>query len=172
MQKNYFFLKNEPTQNLNNMLKKFNFDGCLSLKRAFVQRAVLLLFLVITTQSYSQFPVTEYFEGGIPANWVVKSNLATPPINNNWISTASGLGYLSTKGTSVNPALNSTTGTQAEYYMITPQVVTPSNGEIRFYTKQGSVTNKGATYQVRISTASQPDISGFNVTLATWTNLV
>jgi len=169
MQNNYFFLKTKPTQNLNNMLKKLNFDGCLSLKRAFVQRVLVLLLLSSTTISFSQ--TTENFDSGIPSTWVVKSNLATPPINNNWISTASGAGYGggTSKAAFVNPALNVTTGTTAQYYMISPQLVIPTDGEIRFYTKQGSFTNKGATYQLKISTANQPDLSSFNVTLASWT---
>ena len=81
---------------------------------------------------------TEYFDSGIPSNWVVKSNLATPPINNNWISSATGTGYGggTSKAASVNPALNTTTGTNANYFLISPQLVTPTNGEIRFYTKQ------------------------------------
>jgi hypothetical protein len=53
--------------------------------------------------------------------------------------------------------------------MITPQFVTPANGQIRFFTKQGSFTNRGTTYQLRISTANQPDISSFNVVLQSWT---
>jgi gliding motility-associated-like protein len=131
-----------------------------------LQRFFALLFLIMTNLSYSQL-ATEYFESGIPGTWAVTSNLATAPTNN-WSATPAG-GYLATGGTFVSPVLNNTVGVPAEYFMITPQFLTPSNGEIRFWTKQGSFTNRGATYQVRISTANQPDISGFNVVLASWT---
>ena len=117
--------------------------------------------------SFSQ--ITENFDSGIPSTWAIRSNLPTPPINNNWISTTTGYGGGSSKAASVNPALNSTGGTNAQYFLISPQLVTPTNGEIRFYTRQGSFSNYGTTYQLKVSTASQPDISSFNVTLGTWT---
>jgi gliding motility-associated-like protein len=124
----------------------------------------LLLFLMISTFSYSQLAI-ENFETAIPTTWAVRSNLT---VANNWIQSPT-TGYLGSGGASVNPALNTTTGTQAEYYLITSQFLTPDSGEIRFYTKQGSFSNRGTTYQLRISTANQPDISSFNVVLQTWT---
>ena len=123
----------------------------------------LFLFLMISSFSYSQLAI-ENFETGIPTSWAVRSNLT---VSNNWIQSPTS-GYLSSGGASVNPSLNTTTGTQAEYYLITSQFLTPANGEIRFYTKQGSFSNRGTTYQLRISTANQPDISSFNVVLQSW----
>jgi gliding motility-associated-like protein len=170
MQKNYLFFDTTPKQILYNMIQKLHFDENCFFKRNFIQRVLGISLLLLTSFSYGQL-ATEYFESGIPGAWSVKSNLATPPINNNWTSSAAGTGYGggTTKAASINPALNVTTGTTAEYYMITPLFNTPTNGEIRFYTKQGSVTNRGTTYQVKISTASQPDISSFNVVLGSWT---
>ena len=107
----------------------------------------LLLFLMISTFSYSQLAI-ENFETAIPTTWAVRSNLT---VANNWIQSPT-TGYLGSGGASVNPALNTTTGTQAEYYLITSQFLTPDSGEIRFYTKQGSFSNRGTTYQLRIST--------------------
>ena len=124
----------------------------------------LFLFLMISSLSYSQLAI-ENFETGIPTSWAVRSNLT---VANNWIQSPTS-GYLGSGGASVNPSLNTTTGTQAEYYLITPQFLTPSNGEIRFFTKQGSFSNRGTVYQLRISTANQPDISSFNVVLQSWT---
>lgn len=130
------------------------------------KRFFVLVFLIISNIGYSQL-ATEHFESGIPATWAVRSNLTTPPTNN-WVHVPTG-GFSATGGAMVNPSLNNTVGTTAEYFMITPQFLTPSNGQIRFYTKQGSFTNRGTSYQLRISTANQPDLDSFNVTLQTWT---
>lgn len=166
MQKNYpFFETTLPTVNHGVFQKNFvRENGAIS--KIVLQRIFALFFLIMTNLSYGQL-TTEFFESGIPGAWAVNSNLATAPTNN-WTTNPTG-GYLSSRGAFVNPSLNTTTGVTAEYFLITPQFLTPSNGEIRFWTKQGSFTNRGATYQVRISTANQPDISSFNVTLASWT---
>jgi hypothetical protein len=130
-----------------------------------ISRQLLVLFLLMITQlGYSQFPV-EHFEGGIPGSWAIRSN-QTPA--NNWVHTPTG-GYLATGAATVNPALNNTVNTTAEYFLITPQFPALANGEIRFYTKQGSFTPKGTIYQVRISLTDQNDLNSFNVTLASWT---
>jgi hypothetical protein len=166
MQKNYpFFETTFPKVNHGIFQKNYvNENGAVS--KIVLQRIFALFFLIMTNLGYGQL-APEYFESGIPGTWAVNSNLATAPTNN-WSPTPAG-GYLATGGAFVNPALNSTVGLTAEYFLITPQFLTPSNGEIRFWTKQGSFTNRGATYQVRISTANQPDISSFNVVLASWT---
>jgi len=126
---------------------------------------ILFLFLFFLTNiSFGQLSL-QSFEGGIPSSWAINSNIT---VTNNWQATPSG-GYLASGGAFVNPSLNNTIGTTAEYFLISEQFNTPSNGEIRFYTKQGSFTNRGATYQLRVSTASQPDVSSFNVVLQSWT---
>lgn len=126
---------------------------------------VLFLFLLFASNlSFSQLALQE-FQSGIPSSWTVQSNQT---VTNNWQATPTG-GYQGTPGVSVNPALNNTVGTTAQYFLITEQFNTPSNGEIKFFTKQGSFTNRGTTYQLRASTASQPDISSFNVVLQSWT---
>jgi hypothetical protein len=166
--KQYFFIK-MLNLFLNNYRKNLNSNFSIIFNDKIINRVSIIIILMFANLSFGQ--TTEYFDSGIPSNWVVKSNLATPPINNNWISSATGTGYGggTSKAASVNPALNTTTGTNANYFLISPQLVTPTNGEIRFYTKQGSFSNYGTTYQLKVSTASQPDISSFNVTLGTWT---
>lgn len=134
-------------------------------------------FLLLANFGYSQL-TTEAFESGLPVTWAVESRTTilpattpgtpNPPITNNWVHGASS-GYQATGGVSVNPALNATVGFKAEYFMITPQFLTPSDGQIRFHTKQGSFTNRGTKYELRISTANQPDLESFNVTLQSWT---
>ncbi|MES2811277.1 MAG: choice-of-anchor J domain-containing protein [Bacteroidota bacterium] len=127
---------------------------------------LISLFGLFSNTAFAQLTL-ENFNGGIPSPpWAVASNQT---VTNNWVPTTATGGYLGTPGAMVNPSLNSTVGTTAEYFLISPQFITPNATEIRFHTKQGSFTNKGTTYQIRLSTASQPDTGSFNVPLATWT---
>lgn len=126
---------------------------------------IMFLFLFLMSNiSLGQLSL-QTFDSGLPSSWVVNSNIT---VNNNWQATATG-GYQASGGATVNPSLNNTIGSTAEYFLISEQFNTPSNGEIRFFTKQGSFTNRGTIYQLRVSTASQPNISSFNVVLQSWT---
>ncbi|UPT71268.1 MAG: hypothetical protein M0D53_02355 [Flavobacterium sp. JAD_PAG50586_2] len=139
MQKNYPFFETSFVEiNCGFFQKKYVCENKTFDK--ITKQLFVLLLLGIFNLGYGQL-APEYFESGIPGTWAVTSNLATTPTNN-WSPTPAG-GYLATGGTFVSPALNTTTGVTAEYYMITPQFLTPSNGEIRFWTKQGSFTNRG-----------------------------
>jgi len=134
-------------------------------------RFKISILMIITLGLFSNLTfaqlATEEFSTGIPASWAVTSNQT---VANNWVPTTATGGYLSTPGVSVNPSLNNTVGTTAEYFLITPQFLTPQpDTEVRFFTKQGSFTNRGTIYQVRLSVADQPDLDSFNVVLATWT---
>ncbi len=131
-------------------------------------KTTLLLFVtfgLFTNFAFSQLAL-QNFDSGIPSTWSISSNQT---VVNNWAATTATGGYLGTPGAVVNPALNNTVGTTAEYFMISPQFLTPQATEIRFHTKQGSFTNRGTTYELRLSTANQPDLNSFNVVLQTWT---
>ena len=130
--------------------------------------SILMLFSfgLFSNAAFAQFPVLENFNTGIPASWGITSNQT---VANNWVPTAPTAGYLNTPGVMVNPALNTTVGTTAEYFLVSPQFITPQVTEVRFHTKQGSFINKGTTFEVRLSTANQPDYNSFNVLLASWT---
>jgi gliding motility-associated-like protein len=162
MQKNYpFFETNFPTF-LKGIFQKNSINVDTFENKAVLSKFTVLFLLVITSFGYGQ---VENFNSGIPATWVVTSNQT---VANNWVPNPTA-GLNSTGCAAVNPALNNTQGQTAEYFLIAPQLVTPNNGEIRFYVKQGSFTNRGTTFQLRLSTANQPDISSFNVTLQSWT---
>ncbi len=167
MFKNYFFI----FQTINNTCSLFNVNKDLQSKKMNSKKLFVLFFLMISSLAFSQ---TETFQTGIPADWAVKGAVGTtPPLTqttfaNNWVHTPTG-GYLSSGGATVNPAANNTVNSTAEYFLITKLLTTPTNAELRFLTKQGSFTNRGGTYQVRISLANQPDLDSFNVTLASWT---
>lgn len=118
--------------------------------------------------AFAQNPLPlENFNSGLPASWAVTG---TQTFTNNWTPTTATGGYQSTPGLMVNPALNNTQGTTAKYFLITPQITTVAQTEIRFFTKQGSYTNKGTIYELRLSTAAQPDLNSFNsILLQSWT---
>ncbi|MGX7668702.1 choice-of-anchor J domain-containing protein [Flavobacterium pedocola] len=126
---------------------------------------MMLTFGLFSNTAFAQLPL-EDFNSGIPATWAITGSQT---FTNNWVPTAPAAGYLGTPGAMVNPSLNNTVGTTAEYFLISPQFTTPTDTEIRFFTKQGSFTNRGTVYQLRLSTASQPDIASFNVVLQSWT---
>ena len=156
------------------MLKEFTLSNWISISKFFLSTrrsfeiSILMIFtLGLFSNSASAQLSLEEFSTGIPATWAITSNQT---VTNNWVATTATGGYLGTPGAVVNPSLNSTVGTTAEYFLITPQFNTPPPAsEIRFFTKQGSFTNRGTIYQLRLSTADQPDINSFNVVLASWT---
>lgn len=124
---------------------------------------LLALILLFSSNSYAQ--LTENFDSGIPATWTLFGNNSATL---DWSSTTDG--YLGTNGVSINPS-GENIGDQntAQYFMVTPQLTVPENGEIHFYTKQANEADNGAQYEIRISTAAQPDINGFNVVLQSYT---
>ncbi|MGG7036987.1 MAG: choice-of-anchor J domain-containing protein, partial [Flavobacterium sp.] len=127
-----------------------------------------MFFLLITNFGYSQL-ATETFDTAIPGTWGVASNQT---VANNWVWNAAS-GYTGGGGVFVAPATNAgTTGGQlAKYYLITPQFKVPANGEVRFYTRQGSLaTERGSKFELRVSTANQPDLGTFDqLLLDSWT---
>ncbi len=162
MQKNYPFFETNVVAFIKGIFQKNSINVDRFENKAVLSRFTVLFLLAITSFSYGQI---EDFNSGIPGTWVVTGNQT---FANNWVATPT-VGLSGTGCASVNPASNNTQGTTAEYFLISPQLITPTNGEIRFYVKQGSFTNRGTVIQLRLSNANQPDISGFNVVLDSWT---
>lgn len=132
-----------------------------------VGKLYLMLFLsFISTAGFSQL-ATQNFDGGtIPSTWAQANNaVGTSP----W--TISTDGYLGSAGAAfIDPsAENIGSGNTAQHYLVTPAITVPANGELRFFTKQSSTTDFGNIYQIRVSTASQTDISSFTTLLTSWT---
>ncbi|WP_178984200.1 choice-of-anchor J domain-containing protein [Winogradskyella helgolandensis] len=126
-------------------------------------RFAFTLFLLISVKGFAQ--LNETFDSGIPATWTLIGNGVGAV---DWSTTTDG--YLSTNGVSINPSSDNI-GDQntAQYFLITPQITIPENGEIQFYTKQSNEADNGAQYEIRLSTAAQPDINGFNIPLQSYT---
>lgn len=124
--------------------------------------SIFLLFVVQVNAQLSE----ESFEGGIPATW---SDFGNAQAVSSW-EAVNNQGYQNSNAVTIDPSQDNI-GDQntAEYYLVPPQFSVPEDGVIRFYTKKGSSTDNSTEYQLKLSTANQPDINGFSVTLQTYT---
>ena len=75
----------------------------------------LFIFGLFSNFAFSQLAL-QNFNTGIPSTWSINSNQT---VANNWIATSATGGYQGTAGVSVNPALNNSVGTNAQYFLIT-----------------------------------------------------
>ncbi|WP_339622500.1 choice-of-anchor J domain-containing protein [uncultured Winogradskyella sp.] len=150
---NYFF----PSNNSKSSEMQKTKSGKLNL--------IMLFAFTLFSLNNSFAQLTETFDSGIPPNWTLFGNNFA---DQDWSATTDG--YLGTNGTSLNPSIDNI-GDQntALYFLVTPQIAVPENGEIQFYTKQASEVDNGTQYEVRLSTAAQPDINGFNITIQSYT---
>ena len=130
--------------------------------------SLLMFFFLLSLTGYGQLAL-ETFESGIPTGpnqWAISvETIGT----SQW--TTSPNGYQGSNGAAfLNPTSdNIGNGNTSRYYLISPLIEVPTNGQLRFYTKQGDLVNHGTQFEIRLSTASQPDISGFTTVLQTWT---
>lgn len=128
-----------------------------------IGRAVLVVFFTLfSLNGFAQLAL-ETFEGGIPSTW----NKATGGTAE-W--TISNDGYLGGNAAFIDPSTdNIGAGNTARYYLFTKLITVPQNGKLRFFTKQSSTVDYGNIYEVRLSTASQTDPSGYTTLLTSWT---
>ncbi|MFT7250445.1 MAG: putative repeat protein (TIGR01451 family), partial [Flavobacterium sp.] len=137
-----------------------------------MNKTTFYIFL-FTLFSFSSFAQYENFEGtAVPAggNWVLNSGT--------WKVFDNGIGLAQSWSVIPSPSscngrsayLNKepvTNGTFAEDWLVTPQVLIPTNGQLRFSTKQALAANFGSIYTIRVSTVSQTDVASFT-TIQTW----
>ncbi|WP_313804804.1 choice-of-anchor J domain-containing protein [Flavobacterium sp.] len=141
------------------------FKLLVGLSKSLVRTSLAMLFFLLGTLAVNAQLGPENFEAGIPATWGQNNSMSGL---STW--TTSTDGYLSNGAAYLNPTVDNVgQGNTANYYLITPLVTVPTNGQLRFYTKQGDVVNHGTQFEVRLSTASQPDLSSFNIVLQTYT---
>src|SRR5690606_22824114 len=115
-------------------------------KNNFGKVSLLMFFVLFAINANAQL-ATEDFESGIPAAWGQANN--TVGTSTFGISTD---GYNSSTGAAfIDPTTeNIGAGNTAQYYLVTPLVTVPANGEIRFFTKQGDAAEHGNVYQVKL----------------------
>lgn len=136
----------------------------LSLKKFMGRLSLVLLFVLMSVKGFAQLP-TESFESGIPSTWTKPT-----PVGGITTWTTSTDGYMSGGAAFIDPTTeNIGSGNTARYYLVTPQITVPSNGQLRFYTKQSSLVDHGNIYEIRLSTASASDPSSFTTLLTSWT---
>lgn len=127
------------------------------------QLLIYFCFLLVTFYGYSQMP-TETFEAGIPSTWLTKSDGSTLL----WGTSTDG--YMSNGSAFIDPRTdNIGAGNTAKYYLISPLVTIPANGEVRFFTKQSDEADNGSRYEIRLSTANREDLGGYTTLLTAWT---
>ncbi|MEX0596574.1 MAG: choice-of-anchor J domain-containing protein, partial [Candidatus Paceibacterota bacterium] len=124
----------------------------------------LYLFLLVTFtsfQGFSQF--YEGFEGSTfpPVGWLVTGSGAnfTPPII--WTRTAQpNTGNWSAYMTRYNIGMGNT----SQDWLITPQIIIPSNHKLFFSSRTTLAGNQGTLYQVRVSTSPNPsDLTAYTI---------
>ncbi len=124
-----------------------------------MKKIILLLTILFSVTSFSQLAL-EGFESGTfppttPANWAVFDNgvNATPAVN--WASTNVATNVYTGTTAAFMRRPGNIVGTVAQDYLATPSVNVPTNGQIKFYTKNLLGTPQPATkYQVRIKLVS------------------
>ncbi|WP_432672230.1 choice-of-anchor L domain-containing protein [Flavobacterium sp. SM2513] len=133
---------------------------------------LLLLTILYSIVGYSQFP--ENFEDpsvtvptGFPAGWIVTDNLVGTTTSWNIVSNASLL-INGTKSAYINRQ-EIGMGNTSEDWLISPSTVIPTNGQLRFFTRQSLPGDDGTLYQIRIySGTSQTDLASY-ILLEQWT---
>lgn len=129
-------------------------------------KKLLLFFMsIFSVLSYGQFP--EGFEGATfpPTGWIRFDNGIG--LAQQWNETSTtALVFAGSKAAYLNKE-NVVTGT-AQDWLVTPQVLVPTNGQLRFYTKLTQAGDQGSIYTIRVSTTSQNNPSDFT-TIRTWT---
>ena len=128
----------------------------------------LLFFFMsfFTIVGYGQF--FEGFEGAVfpPQDWARFDNGIGTLKQWNTTSSAS-LVYAGTKAAFMDKE-NVTDGTTSLDWLVTPQILVPANGQLRFYTKKTQSGIFGSSYTIRVSTTAQTTPSAFT-TIKTWT---
>ena len=128
---------------------------------------LLLLLLVCSISSYSQVLLEEFESDAFPpANWDMYDNGVGSGAP--WARTNNpGLVY---EGVWSARAQRQTTqvGDTRETWLVSPQVLVPTNGQLIFFTRTELLGNQGTNFSVRISTsANKADLSAY-VSLEEW----
>ncbi|WP_432672306.1 fibronectin type III domain-containing protein [Flavobacterium sp. SM2513] len=134
---------------------------------------LLLLTILYSIVGYSQFP--ENFEGpsvtvpnGFPAGWLVTDNGVGTTTSWNIVSSTQLL-INGTKSAYINRQ-EIGMGNISEDWLISPASIIPTNGQLRFFTRQSLPGDDGTIYQIRIYSGTSPQNTlGSYTTIKTWT---
>jgi gliding motility-associated-like protein len=134
----------------------------------------LLLTILHCMLGYSQFP--ENFEdplvtvpNGFPAGWLVTDNGVGTTTN--WTIQSNATVVISgTKSAYINRQ-EIGAGNTSEDWLVSPSTLIPTNGQLRFFTKQSLPGDNGTLYQIRISSGPTQAALGSYTVLKQWTEL-
>lgn len=137
-------------------------------------KQTLLLFLTFLyfIAGYSQFP--EGFEGaavsvpnGFPSGWLVTDNGVGT--STSWEITNNPTVLINGTKSAIMNRHEIGSGNTSEDWLISPSATIPTNGQLKFFTRQSLAGENGTLYQIRVSSGnSQSNLSSYTV-LQQWT---
>ncbi|WP_432672707.1 DUF7619 domain-containing protein [Flavobacterium sp. SM2513] len=136
------------------------------------QTLLLLVTVLFVSLSYCQYP--ENFEGpdvtvpnGFPAGWLVTDNGVGT--STSWNTLSSPILVINgTKSAYINRH-DIGIGNTSEDWLISPSTAVPSDGVLRFFTRQTLPGDNGTLYQIRVSTGnSQTNLPSYTI-VQQWT---
>ncbi|HEX9980476.1 MAG TPA: choice-of-anchor L domain-containing protein, partial [Flavobacterium sp.] len=91
---------------------------------------------------------------GINQSWTISNSVQTPPL----VFAGTNAAFMNREN--VGP------GNTALDYLVTPQVLIPANGQLRFWSRSTQNGPQGTVYKVMVSTTSQTDAASFTLVQA------
>ncbi len=135
-------------------------------------KKIILSFFLIILPFLSFAQINEGFEGATfppttPGNWAILDNGVGTGVS--WATTTDPARvYAGTKSAICDRELLSS-GQTSQDWLVTSQFTVPSNGQLRFWTRQTLSGNNGSTYEIRVSTNSTQNDQAAYTTVQTWT---
>ncbi|MFY8187568.1 MAG: choice-of-anchor L domain-containing protein, partial [Flavobacterium sp.] len=137
-----------------------------------MKKITLLLFLFLSVFAFSQV-IDQDFEDVTfpPTDWTMTTNGVGSAVNPWTRTTNTALTNTASVGAARTARQTTAVGQERQTWLITPQVLVPTNGQLRFFTRNELAGNQGSTFSVRISTNPDPTVLAAYTTLETWTEL-
>lgn len=145
-------------------------------------RKIILLFVTVLISNLGYSQLNEGFEAALTTATMPVNPLSWTQTSGNWAVFDNGI------GTGVRWDINNTlpnqgsiaaycsrenigAGNTSEDFLATPAVLVPTNGQLKFWTRQYVATDFGTQYEIRVkpvSAGAQNDPTGY-VTIQNWT---
>ena len=132
----------------------------------------LLLTIFYCVVGYSQFPQNFEAPGstvpnGLPTGWLVADNGVGT--GQSWTIASNAAVIINGSQSAYMNREEIGSGNTSEDWLISPSTAIPTNGQLRFFTKQSLAGDNGTIYQIRVSSGtSQSTLTDFTV-LQQWT---
>lgn len=128
--------------------------------------------MILPFLSFAQ--IDEGFEGATfppttPANWVVLDNGVGP--FQSWIETTDPTRVHTGAKAAIIDRENIGATNTSEDWLVSPQVLVPTNGQLRFFTRRTLVGNRGTEYEIRVSNNPIQNNQGAYLVAQSWNDL-